>query len=129
MDRVLQELEAVIIGGAGERIHLNVRDGGGEVEGLAESLEGHVEGDVDEVLLRRPGRSRPREVEERLHAQRWVERVAASRRDSTSRLPGPSTAGGLVPQPDHQCGRYRRCDDQKEGEGSEEEEPPSPGPA
>lgn len=35
------------------RVHLEVGDRGGEVEGFAEVLQRHVEGNVDEVLLGR----------------------------------------------------------------------------
>ena len=57
------------------RVHLEIGDTGGEIQGPAEVLQRHVERNVDEVLL--GGGERAREVEERADAEVRVEGLAA----------------------------------------------------
>lgn len=56
-------------------IHGEVGDLGGDVERAADFLEGEVEGNVDEVLV--VGGEGAGEVDERIEAERRVERAAA----------------------------------------------------
>ena len=89
----VKQLEAVVVGGAREGVHLDVGDGRGAVDSAAEVVQSEVEGDAYELTLR--GARCAGKVEKGSEAERWVESHGAGFGDGFTGLGELSVAVGV----------------------------------